>query len=96
MKKVLVIEDHAKVIIFKNRKVRTPVSLEVTESELKVLEVAMHMAGVQKWKVTMTKIQEDEVIDYDFMEPEEVVIEELEELPKTILEKLMKNGDREK
>ena len=95
MKKILIIEDLAKSIIFKNRKIRTPVSLEVSDTELKALKVVMHMVGIKDWKISTPKIQEDEVVDYDFYEADVVVVEELEDEPSTTLEKLMKNGDRE-
>jgi len=95
MKKRLIIEDRARFINFKNRKVRTPVTLTVNDSELKHLMIVMRMADIQNWKVEdISDNQKTEVIDYDYAEPEEVIIEELEE-PKTILEKLMKDGESE-
>lgn len=96
MKKRLVIEDSAKFINFKNRKVRTPVTLIVDDSELKALTIHMRMADVKKWRVEELKDEQTEVIDYDYAETKEVIIEELEdEEPKTILEKLMKDGESE-
>lgn len=91
MKKVLIIKDRAKFITFRNRKVRTPVTLTVNESELKALTIHMNMADIQDWKVEVVSDKDTEVIDYDYAEPQEVIIEELEEEPKTILEKLMKD-----
>jgi hypothetical protein len=99
MRKKVVIEDRAKFVRFKNRKIRTPVTLEInSDSELKQLKVSMKMADVQNWKVVVESDKTNEVIDYDYEEPQESVIEELEnghEEPKTILEKLMKDGDFE-
>lgn len=97
MKKILVIEDRAKFIYFRNRKIRTPVTLNVTDAELKHLKVAMKMADVQNWKVEIPTNKKDEVIDYDYEEPTDCVIEELEdeEEPKTILEGFMRKGDEE-
>lgn len=94
MKKKLIIEDKAKFINFKNRKVRTPVTLTISDSELKSLRIHMKMADIQNWKVENISDEKTEVIDYDYAEPNEVIIEELEE-PKTILEKLMKDGESE-
>jgi len=91
MKKLLIIEDKSKFITFRNRKVRTPVTLTVNESELKALHIHMKMVDIQKWKVEMITEKDNETIDYDDYN-EEVVIEELEDEPKTILEKLIKNG----
>jgi len=91
MKKLLIIEDKSKFITFRNRKVRTPVTLTVNESELKALYVHMKMVDIQKWKVKVITKKDNEIIDCDDYK-EEVVIEELEDEPKTILEKLIKNG----
>ena len=96
MKKVLIIKDSAKFIIFRNRKVRTPVTLNVNDDELKALKIGMKMSDIQDWEVKVVSEQGTEVIDYDYEEPAEVMIEELEDdEPNTILEKLMKNGDSE-
>lgn len=90
MKKLLIIKDKSKFITFRNRKVRTPVILTVNEAELKALHLHMKMAGIQKWKVEAMTEKDDGPVDYDEYN-EEVAIEELEESPKTILEKLIKN-----
>ncbi len=95
MKKVLIIKDVARFITFRNRKVRTPVTLTINDSELKALKVHMKMADIKKWEVKLITEQDTEVIDYDYAEPDEVIIEELEEEPKTILEKLMKYEEGE-
>lgn len=94
--KKLIIEDRAKFIRFKNRKVRTPVTLLVSDSDLKFLRIQMKMADIQKWRIE-TKIDEKEkqVIDYDLINKSEIVIEELNEEPKTILEKYMKDENGE-
>jgi len=95
MNKILVIEDRAKTITFRNRKVRTPVTLTVSERDLKALQIHMKMADIRQWRVENIPEKGTEVIDYDYAEPKEVIIEELEAEPKTILEKLMKDGDSE-
>jgi transcriptional regulator NrdR family protein len=95
MKKVLIIKDRAKNITFKNRKVRTPVTLTIQDSDLKALKLHMKMADIQEWEVKVVSNEDTEVVDYDYAEPKEVIIEELEEEPKTILEKLMKDGASE-
>ena len=92
MKKLLIIEDKLRFITFRNRQVRTPVILTVNESELKALYIRMKMAGINKWKVKAVTEKYNEDIDYDDDYTEEVIIEELEEKPNTILEKLIKNG----
>lgn len=95
MKKLLIIEDRAKRIHFKNRKLRTPVNLRVTDEELKQLKVEMKMAGVEKWKIDNIReniVTEEVKCNYDVCEPK---IEKLETEASTILEKLMKNGEAE-
>lgn len=98
MRKKVVIEDRAKFVRFKNRKVRTPVTLDInSESELKQLIVSMKMADIQNWKVEVRSEKTNEVIDYDYNEPKECVVEELDDVeePTTILGKLMKDGENE-
>lgn len=97
MKKTVKIEDRGRYIYFKNRKIRTPVTLTINESELKELKMRMRMSDIQSFKVQDYDDNEvQEIVDYDFNEPEETVIEELEdEEPKTLLEKYMKDGDGE-
>lgn len=101
MKKFVKIIQPNKTIYFKNRKLRTPVTLEVTDSDLKSLEVVFKMADIQDFEIVIknpgTKKQ-PEVEIFDFDEDKEIIIEELElekQEPKTILEKLMRNGEKE-
>ncbi|MFW9871515.1 MAG: hypothetical protein ACFFG0_00225 [Candidatus Thorarchaeota archaeon] len=97
MKKFLNILDTNKIIYFKNREVRTPVTIEVTDDELKKLHIALRMADVQNFTITENKVdtkKEDITIIID--ESKDIVIEELEEVekePSTILEELMRNGE---
>lgn len=96
MKKFLVIEDVGKHIHFKNRKVRTPVTLEVTDSELKQIQVSMKMSDVQNWKLYDKPGKKEEIIEDNDVITQEVVIEELEDdTPDTILGRFMKDGDSE-
>lgn len=98
MKKNLIIKDRNKTIYFKNRKVRTPCTLEVTDREFERLQLSLKMADIQHYSVEDINkdIDLDKLLDLD---NKEVIIEELEfesdnEKTKTILEKLM-NGDSE-
>lgn len=95
MKKILVIEDNGKFIRFKNRKVRTPVTLEVTETELKQLKTSMNMADIQNWHVKDKAGKKEEIIDYDYAIADKTTVEELEDAPNTILGRFMKQGDSE-
>ena len=100
MKKVVIVNEKNKKFRFKNREIRTPVRLKVTDQELKSLAVIFKMADIQTYTI---KTQEeskkfDPVIE---LENKEVLIEELdledsEEERKSILEKLMiENGEEE-
>lgn len=99
MKKILTIKDRNKTLYFKNRKVRTPCTIEVTDKEIAQLQPTLKMLDIQKYSVkSMSKEGEEKsVVDVN---TKEVVIEELDfesskdESSKTILEKLM-NGEGE-
>lgn len=101
MKKFIKITQPNKIIYFKNREVRTPVTLEVTDSDLKNLEVIFKIVDIQDFEVLIKKPKiksQPEVEIFNFDENEETVIEELEleeQEPITILEKLMRNGEEE-
>jgi len=96
MRKLLKIEDKNSFIYYKNRKVRTPVTIEVENKELKTLILALRMAGIQKYTIgelsDKTDIPVKEIL-FHIDEDKEVIIEELGEEPTTILGKLMKGGD---
>ena len=97
MKKFLKIIDTNKFIYFKNRKVRTPVTLEVTDDDLKKLHIALRMAGVQNYEVVLEeKNKTVKKVDIVIDENKHVIIEEFEveeKDPSTILEELMRNGE---
>ena len=101
MKKFVKITQPNKIIYFKNRKVRTPVILEVIDSDLKNLEVIFKMVDIQDFEVLIKKPKiksRPEVEMFNFDENEETVIEEFElekQEPITILEKLVRNGEEE-
>lgn len=96
MKKKLIIRDRSKTIYFKNRKVRTPCTLEITNKEFIKLRLSLKMADIQDYElVSFIKKSEKEtdanVLDND----KEVVIEEIDfdnNKTETILDKLM-NGE---
>lgn len=102
MKKFLKIRDSNRFIYFKNRKVRTPTVIEVTDSDLKTIHITLKMADVQDFEIVLeedcNKKKED--IDIPPNEDKIVVIEELEEVdeiigPSTILEEYMRNGEKQ-
>ena len=96
MKKILEIKDVGKYLHFKNRKFRTPVTLEVNDTELKQIKFSMHMADVKDWKLYDKSDKSPELVELSKMIIKDVVIEELEEAeedsPDTILGKYMKDG----
>lgn len=95
MKKKLHIKDANKYIRFNNRKVRTPVILEVTDRDLRNLKPVLKMYDIKDIEIIdpNKENKKDEAPDL-IPETKEVVIEELDEIiasddPKSILEKLM-------
>jgi hypothetical protein len=99
MKKTVIIEDKAKSIFFKNRTIRTPVVIKVTDDEMKYLKMAMKTADIQNWKCEVVRecdIEEEIQVSYDQTNSKSAVIEELEAEPSTILETLVRDGESEK
>ena len=87
MKKILIINDVGKTIYFKNRELRTPVTIEVTNEELIQLEIILKMVNVRDYSIK-TKTYESKI---EYIN-KKIIIEELnikKEDPKTILNKLI-------
>jgi hypothetical protein len=94
MKKFLKIRDSSRFITFKNRKVRTPVTIEIADKDLKQLSIILKMADIQNYEVILEeeikKKEEISVIE----ENKQIVIEELESKePSTLLEEFMRTGE---
>jgi len=94
MKKFLKIRDSNRFITFKNRKVRTPVTIEIADKDLKQLSIILKMADIQNYEVILEeeikKKEEISVIE----ENKQIVIEELESKePSTLLEEFMRTGE---
>jgi len=81
-----------KTIFYKNRQVRTPVNIEITEKELKGLYTSLRLAGITKFNVETIIGDNHTIIDQPILveEDKKVVVEDLDEEPKTLLEKLAK------
>jgi len=97
MKKFLKIEDRNKLLYFKNREVRTPVVLQITDEDIKELDVILRMADIQKFEVLLEdELKIEKYDDIEVKKNREVIIEELilKEGPSTILEELMRNGEK--
>lgn len=97
MKKFLKIKDYNKFIYFKNRKVRTPVVLQVTNDDIKKLDVILRMADIQEFEIILeNELEKEEQNDIIIEENKNIIIEELDikEEPSTILEELMRNGEK--
>jgi len=96
MKKILKIYDVGKYIFFKNKKIRTPASLKVTESELKQLLVSFKMSDIQNYDIFLDNKPKAEV-EVQIYENKNVIIEELDledTEPSSILEELIRNGEK--
>jgi len=99
MKKFLKIKDSNRFIYFKNRKVRTPAVLQITDKDLPILTVALKLADVKEYEVVEEEeeYKEDEVIDPISEEDKEIIIEELDyqdDEPKSLLEEFMRSGEK--
>ncbi len=100
MKKLLDVKVRGAALIFRNRIVRTPVKIEVTDSEFKLLEVQLRRHGINDYSYGPLPVKEiekpglwtwgDEAAEIDDEEDlEEPSLEELEDVePKTLLERL--------
>jgi len=90
MKKLLKITTTNKKFVFKNREIRTPVTIEATDDELKYLLIAIKAAGVTDFTINKlnktfeTKIEQPIEVE----EEKEVIIEEIDSESKSILQKL--------
>ena len=89
MKKLLIINDLGKVIRFKNKDIRTPTQLEVTDNEMKQLQIALNMIGVKDYIIKKKS-------DLPIKQIKNIPIEELilkddneDTNPKSILKKLI-------
>ena len=87
------LNDPGRLIFLKNREVRTPVEVEVRESELDYIKLKIRTNGIVDYSISLVK-DEVSMLDLSFendKEMEEPLVEELEECsqePKTLLEKL--------
>lgn len=90
MKKLLKITTTNKMFVFKNREVRTPVTIEATAGELKYLLIAIKAAGVTDFTIDKITKKIETVIEesIEVEEEKEVIIEEIDAEPKSILQKL--------
>lgn len=90
MKKLLNITTTNKKFVFKNREIRTPVTIEATAGELKYLLIAIKAAGVTDFTIDKITKKVETVIEEAIKveEEKEVIIEEIDAEPKSILQKL--------
>jgi hypothetical protein len=90
------VESPGKLIRFKNRKMRTPFTLELADTELEKFKVILHAAGVEEYSVNKIKVKDDvEEPTVIIPHKEEVVIEDMNfdemDEPMSILEKLLRD-----
>lgn len=96
MKKYKVrIEVPGKVIFFKDKKIRTPFELELTDNEINLFKFAMNSSGISDYNIEENKKADEQTWEEMIVtEDKEVVIEDLyieEEKPNTILGKLLRD-----
>lgn len=92
------VKDRNKSINYKGRSVRSPVTFEIKENELKLLEGQLRLSGVSNYKIeeSKPKAEEDTFDKVRLQTDEEIIIEDLcEEVdePKTILERLIRDNN---
>ena len=94
--KLLKIITTNKKFVFKNRDIRTPVTIEATDGELKYLLVAIKAAGVTDFVINKVSKNIETKIEtaIEVEEEKEVIIEELDDIsePNSILQKLAREG----
>jgi hypothetical protein len=92
----------ARFVTVKGKRVRTPTSFKIPESELNSLRVMIRYESITEYKITefeqyKLKKMEDSSVEDTFIENNEVIIEHVfEDEPKTTLEKLLKASEMEK
>lgn len=96
----VIVKKPGKIIFFNNRKIRSPFTLEIHESEINLLKSAMVAGAITESQYSIELITDDDVQeetweDVIIPEKEEVVIEDLveEKEPKTLLEKLLRDDE---
>jgi len=89
------LNDPGKLIVFRNRVVRTPVKLRVLELELKGVKLSIRSNSIRNYSINLvTEEIEERVVLYpkDLIIVKEPLIEELKDSkPGTILEKLLED-----
>ena len=90
MKKLLKITTTNQKFVFKNREIRTPATIEATDDELKYLLIAIKAAGVTDFTINKLNKTFETTIEQpiEIEEEKEVIIEEIDSEPKSILQKL--------
>jgi hypothetical protein len=92
------VETPGKLVSFKNRQIRSPFTLDIYDSELKLLKTALASSDIGKYIIEEID-QSETVWEKVIVSNEETVVEELfeesEEEPKTFLEKLLKDSRME-
>lgn len=90
----VIINDPGRLLVFRNRAVRTPVKLRVSELELKGVELSIRISGITNYSINLVPEETGEklVLHSEDLIIEEPLIEELEESnPRAILEELLED-----
>lgn len=86
---VVKISDLGRVIVFKNREVRTPVELEVPESQLAEIKAKVRANGISNYSISLARDKSEEEFTIPEIDDEEEPLEEQEEKPKSLLEEFL-------
>lgn len=82
--KILVIKDNNRMIRFRNRTIRTPVELELTESELTQMRTVLKMGEIENFEILDPNERKEEPVEE--VKDEQVIVP-LEEKPKVVTSK---------
>lgn len=90
---VLSIKEKNRKIYFKNRELRTPVTIDITDQRLNDVYLAIRLAGITDYVIETTPVEKEPVVDIPFkVDEKNVIVEELDSdsEPKSLLESLAK------
>lgn len=81
-KRILKIRDRSKKIYFNNREIRTPVEIDVSEQNIKELELKMRIVGITDYEIE-TIVEDGKAVvttPIEIKENDNVVVEELDQI----------------
>ena len=99
---ILDVKTPNKLLIHRNKKIRTPAKFTITEAEIKMFEVKFRQVGVDDYTIRSKEEVDKELALHKEPVPEqkeEVIIEEIADDPeetRSVLDQLIKDAEKEK